>query len=63
MLNGNLEELENQMTLLDFLQAKGMNPATIIVEYNESIIKQQQWSSVVLEDNDRLEVLKFVGGG
>ena len=63
VLNGNLEILENQLNLAEFLEAKGMDLATILVEYNGDIIKQQQWSSIMLQDHDRLEVLKFVGGG
>lgn len=63
LLNGNEEILEKSVSLTEFLEAKGMDLATIIVEYNEEIIKQETWSSVILENNDRLEVLKFVGGG
>lgn len=63
VLNGNEEILERQMNLSEFLQAKEMDFATIIVEYNGEIIKQQVWESVMLQNNDRLEVLKFVGGG
>ena len=63
VLNGNEEIIERQMNLVEFLQAKGMDFTTIIVEYNGEIIKQQVWESVMLQNNDRLEVLKFVGGG
>ena len=63
VLNGNEEIIERQMNLAEFLQAKGMDFTTIIVEYNGEIIKQQVWESVMLQNNDRLEVLKFVGGG
>lgn len=63
VLNGNEEIIEKQLNVAEFLQVKGMDLATIIVEYNEGIIKQQVWDSVMLQDNDRLEVLKFVGGG
>lgn len=63
MLNGNLESLEKRIKLGQFLQDKGMEPTAIIVEYNGEIIKEQTWNSVLLQDNDRLEILKFVGGG
>ena len=63
VLNGNEELLEKTINLCDFLQMKGLNPETIIVEYNGKIVKKDEWLAVVLQDNDRLEVLKFVGGG
>lgn len=62
-LNGNKEMLDGEMTLADFLRLKGLNPDTIIVEYNGKIIKKTEWLHVVLSDNDCLEVLNFVGGG
>ena len=63
MLNGKEEIVEIEMNVTRFLQSKGMDFTTIIVEYNGEIIKQQTWESVMLKNNDRLEVLKFVGGG
>lgn len=63
ILNGNLELVEKPIKLSRFLQDKGLDNTAIIVEYNGDIIKEQTWGSVVLKDNDRLEILKFVGGG
>ena len=63
ILNSKAEIVEKEMNLLDFLLLKELNPETIIVEHNEKIIKKDGWASVLLKNNDRLEVLKFVGGG
>lgn len=63
VLNSKEEIVKAELSLLDFLLAKGLNPDTIIVEYNGEIVKKDTWSSVLLQDKDRLEVLKFVGGG
>jgi sulfur carrier protein len=63
VLNGKVEKLEKKMELSAFLLAKGLNPDTVIVEYNHNIVKKQEWKKIVLQDNDSLEVLNFVGGG
>lgn len=63
VLNSKEEIVEKTISLLDFLQTKGLNPETVIVEYNGTILKKDEWNSVILQNNDRLEVLKFVGGG
>ncbi len=63
VLNGNIEKLNEEMNLSDFVVSKGLNPDTIIVEHNENIVKKQEWTSVILRDKDRLEILNFVGGG
>lgn len=63
ILNGNPEMLDKTISLSAFLGCKGLNPETIIVEYNGEIVKKDKWLSIVLQDHDRLEVLNFVGGG
>lgn len=63
VLNGNIEKLNEEMNLSEFVVSKGLNPDTIIVEHNENIVKKQEWTSVILRDKDRLEILNFVGGG
>lgn len=63
LLNSEKETLEKQSTISEFLLAKGLNPETIIVEYNGKILKKQEWSDIELQDQDQLEVLNFVGGG
>lgn len=63
VLNGNTEKLAKEMNLSEFLLSKGLNPDTIIVEYNENIVKKQEWTKIILQNKDGIEVLKFVGGG
>jgi len=63
ILNDKEEVVETKMNLLNFLLKRGLNPETIIVEYNGKIVKKTEWLDILLQDQDRLEVLKFVGGG
>jgi sulfur carrier protein len=42
---------------------KGLNPDTVIVEYNHDLIKKGEWTDRALKEDDRLEILRFVGGG
>lgn len=62
-VNGKQEQLEQEMSVEAFLNAKGLSPEVVVVEHNGSIVKKEQMSSIVLNDNDTLEVLRFVGGG
>lgn len=61
-VNGKYETGE-PCSIADYVQAKGLNPTSLVVEYNHKIIKQDQWDAVQLKDNDTLELLSFVGGG
>ncbi|MBZ4644567.1 MAG: sulfur carrier protein [Clostridium butyricum] len=62
-LNGKKETLENEMSLLDLLKSKGIDPNTVVVEHNYDIIGKENWGNIMLKENDVLEVLRFVGGG
>jgi sulfur carrier protein len=33
------------------------------VEYNFQILPEQGWEKIILQENDNLEILRFVGGG
>lgn len=62
-LNGDKVVLDRNMTLLELLQQKGINPETVVVEYNYDIVKREKWAQIILKENDNLEVIRFVGGG
>lgn len=46
--------------LIDLLH---MKPDRIAIERNGEIIPRGQWEHVSLTQNDRLEIVQFVGGG
>jgi len=62
-INGKQEDINEKVTLLDFLKMKGLNPDTIIIEHNCNILKKEQLVSTKLNANDTLEIIRFVGGG
>ena len=62
-VNGKKEKIEKDISLLRFLQQKGIDPDTVVVEYNYEVVKKEEWDGIILKENDNLEVLRFVGGG
>lgn len=61
-VNGKHETVE-PCSIADYVQAKGLNPTSLVIECNRKIIKQDRWDAVQIKDNDTLELLSFVGGG
>ncbi|MDD6763396.1 MAG: sulfur carrier protein ThiS [Clostridiales bacterium] len=57
-----LEGLEGR-TIVEMLKELGYKNTYIAVEMNGEILKRENYSSTVLKENDRLEVVNFVGGG
>ncbi len=63
LVNG-LEVLCNDgATILSLLEERGINPSTVVVERNRTIVKAEAFGATSLEQGDELEILQFVGGG
>ena len=50
-------------TVLDLLIELGVDPTTVVVEHNLEVVPAKIHSSVSLCDGDRIEIVRFVGGG
>ena len=61
-VNGTDERVE-ECTLEFLVEQKGLAAASLVVELNGRIVKQAEWSKVMLGQGDVLELLNFVGGG
>jgi sulfur carrier protein len=62
-LNGKEEFFKESLTVAELINLKGLNPDTVVVEYNRELVKKEHLAGIVLKENDRLEILRFVGGG
>ena len=62
MINGEEKEIAGK-NLLEYLKKNGFNPEHLVVERNFEIIPKEQFGSVTIQDEDVIEVLRFVGGG
>lgn len=62
MINGEAKEIAGK-NLLEYLKENGFNPEQLVVERNFEIISKEQFGSVTIQDEDVIELLRFVGGG
>ena len=63
VLNGSEEILLQPLTLRELIDMKGWSPDKIVAELNLEITERSSWADTVLQENDRLEILSFIGGG
>ena len=64
MITVNGEKKEFVSTTLEaFLIEEGYDLSKVVVERNLNIIPKDSLKNVLLEDEDTIEVLRFVGGG
>lgn len=53
----------NPFTLAALIQSLQMKADRVAVELNRDIVPRDHWSETLLHENDRLEIVHFVGGG
>ncbi|WP_207648632.1 sulfur carrier protein ThiS [Clostridium sp. N3C] len=63
MINGREEIIDGEMTILSLLNSKGINPSMVVVEHNYEIPDKEKWDSILINDGDNIEIVKFIGGG
>ena len=61
-INGEDKDIAGK-NLLEYLKENGFNPEHLVVERNFEIIPRENLGNVTIQDNDEIEVLRFVGGG
>lgn len=50
-------------TLRDLIEHFNLDPQTVAVERNGEIPGRSEWPVIQLENTDRIELIRFVGGG
>ena len=61
-INGEETNLAGK-NLLEYLKEAGFKPEQVVVERNLEIVPKDQMGSIMIQDEDAIEVLRFVGGG
>ena len=62
-LNGEIKQIENNITVSGLLESLQIEQARVAVEVNLKIIKKTDYLSHQLNEGDSVEIVSFVGGG
>ena len=63
IINGEDRRFDSALTIAALLERLGMKPDRVAVELNRELVSRERWPSTQLSDDDRLEIVHFVGGG
>lgn len=63
ILNGKPYIIENSNNLLNILKTLDINPQNLIAEVNGEIVTAKEFENKIINENDVIELVKFVGGG
>ncbi len=63
MVNGQSRELPAPTTVAGLLQTLGIHAKAVVVERNLRIVDRDRFDAEDLEEGDRIEIIRLVGGG
>ncbi|MFQ5952442.1 MAG: thiamine phosphate synthase [Candidatus Omnitrophota bacterium] len=62
-INGKKEKINEESTLIELIERRGLNPDRVIIEHNMEIIPKEKWPKVFINGEDTIEIISFMGGG
>lgn len=62
-VNGESRELSSPISLAELITQLDLPAARIAVELNRAVVRRSEWPATMLQDEDRIEIVHFVGGG
>ena len=63
ILNGQKYNIENNITLKQMLINLNIEQKNIIAEVNGEVVTKDDFSNKIINENDIIELIRFVGGG
>ena len=63
IINGENKNIVEDSSLKDIIINLKIEDKVMAAAVNMEIVKKENWSSFVPRENDKLELLQFVGGG
>lgn len=63
VINGKSRQVSQQTSLQELLRSLELKGDRVAVELNRKLVRREDWEQVLLCQNDRLEIVHFVGGG
>ncbi len=62
-LNGKKVKLKGELSISDLLKKFKLNNKKIAIEHNGRILQRTNFKKKYLKNNDKIEIVHFIGGG
>jgi len=63
IINGEDKSFDSDINLKDIIINLKIEDKVMAAAVNMNIVKKSDWSNFILKENDKIELLQFVGGG
>ena len=62
-LNGDLIEIEKNLKISQLLASLDLDASKIAIEKDLEIIHPQNFGEIIIQNNSKIEIVHFIGGG
>lgn len=62
-VNGETREFSEGLTIDSLISSLSLEPTRVAIELNRNVVRRSDWQGTILHDDDRVEIVHFVGGG
>ena len=63
IINGENKEFSSDISLQEIITTLQIEDKVMAAAVNMEVVKKDQWNSFIPNDEDKIELLQFVGGG
>lgn len=63
IINGEKHNLKDKTSIIQMLEQLNLNKDKVVVEVNFEIVPKEQYCEWILNKEDKVEIVSFVGGG
>jgi len=63
VVNGKPIQLERPMSVTDYLRHIGFEGRRVAVAVNSEVLQSEEYDGTIIDEGDRVEVVRAVGGG
>ena len=62
-VNGKVKSISDNYNMLDLVKNLKIPMKKVAIELNKEIINKKNISKIILKENDKIEIVHFIGGG
>jgi thiamine biosynthesis protein ThiS len=62
-VNGESHEIADELSLQDLVDHLNLPVERLAIELNQRVVRRGNWPAIILKEDDRVEIVHFVGGG
>ena len=62
-VNGERREVSGTASLAELITELELPVARIAIELNREVVRRSEWDTTMLKEDDRIEIVHFIGGG